>query len=125
MPAGLAGGRGFGVPGSGGSRRGVAVTGTPPSLPEIAPFAPETATPVKLAVLPFTQETSPVSFPSFRRSFAPSVLWVFEKFTNSPDCFTSNDGPRTVGWVGAVAGSGAPVGGGGGAPRHATGVVAS
>ena len=50
---------------------------------------------------------------------------MFEKFTNSPDCFTSNEGPSTAGCDGAVAGRGAPAGFAGGAPRHATGPVAS
>src|SRR3954464_7312737 len=124
-PAMLPGARGLGAPASGGSRRRLAVTRCPPRMPVIAPLLPGIAVPWKWAVLPVTQLTSPESFVPSRRSLAPSVFWVFVKLTNSPDCLTSNEGPPAAGWVGAVIGSGAPVGLGGRAPRHATGPVAS
>src|SRR4051812_18668836 len=122
----LPGARGLGEPGSGGSRRRLAVTGRPPSDPWMTPWLPATPVPGKCADLPFTQSTSPVSFPpSCSRSRPPSVLWLFERFTNWPDCLTSNDGPFTDVCTGAVEGSGGPAGLGGGAPRQATGAVAS
>src|SRR4051812_47795743 len=122
----LPGARGFGVPGSGGSRLSVAATGRPASVPAIAPLLPDVTVPEKCSVLPFTHFTSPVSrLPSFRRSFPPRLPCAFVKFTNSPDCFTSNDGPPGLGCAGAVGGSGGRDGAGGGAPRHAFGAAAS
>src|SRR3954464_9007355 len=125
----LPGARGFGAPASGGSRRRLATIATSPSLPAIAVFAPGVTVPTKCWVLPLTQFTSPVSLrgpsplpaPPWIRSLPLSVPCGFVQFTNWPDCFTSNDGPRTAADAGAVAGSGAPDAGGGGAPRHATG----
>src|SRR3954470_6710316 len=92
----------------------------------MTPWAPAAAVPVKCADFPFTQSTSPVSFPpSCRRSRPPSVRWLFERFTNWPDCLTSNDGPFTDGCTGAVEGRGGAAVFGGGAPRQVTGAVAS
>src|SRR3954453_21918200 len=137
-PSRFPGARGLGVPASGGSRRRLATMRWPPRVPAMAPFAPGTAVPSKCAVLPLTQSTSPVSLGPSSRSFAPSVPWTFVKFTNWPDCLTSNDCPSTGAAAGAVGGRGAPVargggrggagGGGGGSPGagdRARGVVAA
>src|SRR5690349_1012431 len=131
----LCGARGFGAPGGGGSRRRFAVRGTPASVPLMAPFGPGVAVPVKCCVLPLTQLTSPVSgcgadlgacFEiALSRSWPLSVPWLFVRFTNCPDCFTSNEGPLTGACAGAVGGSGGPIGGGGAAPRHGFGALAS
>src|SRR3954470_19859277 len=132
-PAMFPGARGLGAPASGGSRRRLATIATSPSLPAIAFFAPGVPVPTRCADLPLPQFTSPVSLrgpsplpaPPSIRSLPLSVPCGFVQFTNWPDCFTSNDGPRTAADAGAVAGSGAPEAGGGGAPRHATGPAAS
>jgi len=88
----LDGGRGLAAPGSGASRRSVAVTGVPPSVPLIEPLLPGVTVPMKASVLPSTQLISPVRrgwssvAPSRRRSLPLSVACGFEMLTNCPDC---------------------------------------
>ena len=72
----------------------------PASVPTIVPLSPGVAVPLNSWVPPLTHETSPSSgrepsafASSSRRSLPPSVPCVFERFTNWPDCLTSNDGP--------------------------------
>src|SRR5947209_2960707 len=129
MPVGI---RGLAAPGSGGSRLRAAVNGMPPSVPAIAPLAPETATAFMLSCRPAaTQSTVPVrrwppatgSVPS--RSWPDSVPWLLPMLTNWPDCWMLNDGPAGFGCAGAVAGSGAPGGVLAGLPRQAFAGVAS
>src|SRR4051794_17630711 len=128
----LPGERGFGVPGSGGSRRRTAVTGLPPSVPARPPLPwfDAAAAPLNSWPVPLTHDTVPLSLcgaffgPSSRRSLPPSVPWMLLRLTNCPDCLTSNDGPPGAGCVGAVLGYCTGVGGAG-LPRHALGAVAS
>ena len=128
----LDGVRGAAAPGAGGALLSAAENGSPPSVPVIAPLAPGTAIALRVSDLPLTQLTFPViwcALPgrvlSLRRSFPPSVPWLFVKLTNCPDWSTLNDGPAAAACAGAVAGSGIPPAGLGTGPMHGAAELAT
>jgi hypothetical protein len=101
-------------------------------VPSIVVGLPGVTVPSNSALSPFAQVTSPLSWrgpsspsPPSIRSLALTVPWTFEMFTNSPDCFTSIDGPATAAWAGAVSGSGGPLAAGGASPMHSLGAARS
>ena len=118
--------RGAAAPGAGGALLKLALNARPPRVPAIVALAPGVAIASRWSDLPpDTQLTSPVrrwppfgSVLSFRRSWPPSVFWLFVKFTNCPDCRTLKEGPEAGTCVGAVGGNGMPPAGLGTGPMH-------